>query len=126
MKRFTKLSMAILAVVGAALLIGTLGVAHPSVTESNIVNGQVFNISEVPGEVVLTFNEEIDPHRSVIYVVRLQGRRIVDNSDLFVEGNVMKIGMNALDEGVYQIRWIAITPDDAGFSESTITFAVHF
>ena len=32
----------------------------------------------------------------------------------------------AFSEGIYQIFWIAISPDDAGFSQGTITFAVHF
>ena len=126
MNKLVKLPAIVMSIFGVGLLVGSLVDAHTSVIESNIVNGQVFSIAHVPGEVVLTFNEEIDPLRSVIYVVKLQGRQIVDNGDLFVEENLMKISMNALDEGVYQIHWIAITPDDAGFSENTITFSVHF
>jgi methionine-rich copper-binding protein CopC len=115
-----------LAVVGLGLLLAGSAFGHPRVQESNIADGAVFKLGFAPGLLTLVFNEEIDHKRSVVYVVRLQGRRIVDNGDLFVSENEMKISMNVLDQGVYQVRWIAISPDDAGFSEGTITFAVHF
>ncbi len=116
----------VLTAIGLGLLFVGAAFGHPRVETSNIADGAVFNLTQVPGQITLTFNEEIDPKRSVVYVVRLQGRRIADNGNLFIEENQMTIGVNALDAGVYQIRWIAVTPDDAGFSEGTITFAVHF
>lgn len=116
----------VLAVVGGGLWLAGVAFGHAEVVSSTVPQGTVFALAEVPGQVTLTFSEELDRKRSALYVVKLGEDVLVDNGDLFVEENQMTIGLRALDEGVYQVRWIAVTPDDGGFREGTITFAVHF
>lgn len=126
MKKLGILSAIMLAVCGVGLLLTNSAFGHASLDKSSIANGSVFGLSQAPGQITLTFDEEIDHKRSTMYVIRLGHDELVDNGNLSIEENQMKIGVNVLDEGVYQVRWIVITPDDAGYREGTITFAVHF
>ncbi|MBI1729046.1 copper resistance protein CopC [Candidatus Acetothermia bacterium] len=125
MKKFAIFSAVSMAALAVYMLV-SIAFAHSALETSNIADGQVFSLATVPGEVHLNFTEEIDPHRSAVYVVKVHGSQLVDKGDTVIDGSSMKISMNALDEGVYQITWISVTPDDAGFKSGTITFSVHF
>lgn len=125
-KKINFLLSVILAATGVSFWLGGLAFGHAELVSSTVPQGAVFALTEVPGQITLTFSEELDRKRSTLYVVKLGEDVVVDDGDLFVEENRMIIGMKALDEGVYQVRWIAVSPDDAGFREGTITFAVHF
>jgi methionine-rich copper-binding protein CopC len=118
-------SLAILTILGGVALLVVSGVfAHPRLQESNIPAGSVLAASDVPTRLELTFNEEIDTKRSALYVFQVGPDRIVDQGDVTVEGAKLTIGLKRLEPGVYLVRWIAISPDDGGYREGTLSFAV--
>ena len=110
--------------VGANFLVAPLVFGHPELQMSSIPNGTVLSLTQVPGKVTLTFSEGLDTKRSVIYVVQAGPDILVDQGDLFINGTTMAISLNALQTGVYQIHWIAISSDDAGYREGIVSFAV--
>jgi methionine-rich copper-binding protein CopC len=109
---------------GASLLVAPLVFGHPELQNSSLSNGAVLSLAQVPGKVTLTFSEGLDPKRSVLYVVQAGPDILVDQGDLFINGTTMAISLNALQTGIYQIHWIAISSDDAGYREGILTFAV--
>lgn len=113
-------------VVGAVigLLTGSLAFGHANLVESNVKNGQVFSLADAPGQIKLKFSEHLDKKRSTLYVVKVGEDVIADKGDLVIEEETMTITINILETGVYQIRWIAVDEEEAGFREGTITFSV--
>jgi methionine-rich copper-binding protein CopC len=97
---------------------------HARLESSNIASGATLAASDVPARLVLTFNEAIDTKRSAIYVFKVGPDSLADQGDVKVEDKVLSVGLKALDQGVYQIRWVALTPEDSGYREGTIHFAV--
>jgi len=123
-QRLTRVALlALIALVGG-LLITQFAFGHAELMKANIADGAVFSLTQVPGQVVLNFGEDLDTKRSSIYVVKLGEDILVDRGDLSVQGSQMAISLNALQTGVYQIHWVSITPDDGGFRSGTITFSV--
>jgi methionine-rich copper-binding protein CopC len=115
----------LLVVIGAvALWAGWMVFAHPRLQESNIAAGTVLNAGETPTRLELTFNEGIDSKRSTVYVYKNGSDSVVDQGDVQVKDAVLSVGLKLLTAGVYVVRWIAISPDDAGYREGTFSFAV--
>jgi len=129
MKNFTIMKVAVatvgIVVVGftMGLLKGGLAFGHANLVESNVKNGQVFSLADVPGQIKLKFSEHLSK-RSTLYVVKLGEDVIADKGDLAIEEETMTISVSVLKTGVYQIRWIAVDEEEAGFREGTITFSV--
>ena len=117
-------SVLALVAVGATFLVAPLVFGHPELQMSSIPNGAVLSLAQVPGKVTLTFSEGLDTKRSVLYVVKTGEDILVDRGDLFINDTTMAISLNALQTGVYEIHWIAISADDAGYRDGTISFAV--
>jgi methionine-rich copper-binding protein CopC len=107
-----------------ALWAGFLVFAHPRLQESNIPAGTVLNAADAPTRLELGFNEGIDTKRSIVYVYKNGPNSVVDLGDVQVKEGKLSVGLKALTAGVYIVRWIAISPDDAGYSEGTFSFAV--
>lgn len=114
-------------VIGVAigLLTGNLAFGHANLVESNVKNGQVFALSDAPGQIVLKFSDHLDKKRSTLYVVKVGEDIIVDKGDLVIQEETMTISVSTLKTGVYQIRWIAVDEEHAGFREGAITFSVR-
>lgn len=110
--------------VAIGLLTGSLAFGHANLIESNVKNGQVFSLSDAPGQITLKFSEHLDKKRSTLYVVKVGDDVIADKGDLVIEEETMTISVSVLKTGVYQIRWIAVDEEEAGFREGTITFSV--
>ncbi len=118
-------SIAIIAAIGIFVPWAGLVWGHPRVTASNIANGAVLAAADLPESVQVQFNEEIDHKRSSIYVYRMGSDSLVDLGDVRVSQDTLSVSLRpSLGSGVYQIRWIAISPEDAGYREDTITFSV--
>lgn len=130
MKNFTMMKVAVvtmgIVLVGVAigLLTGSLAFGHADLIEANVKDGQVFSEGDMPGQIKLKFSEHLDKKRSTLYVVKLGEDVIADKGDLVIEEETMTISISVLKTGVYQIRWIAVAEEDAGFREGTITFSV--
>src|SRR5574337_1575276 len=117
-------SILALIAVGASLIVAPLVFGHSELQMSSIPNGAVLSLAQVPGKVTLTFSEGLDTKRSAMYIVKAGEDILVDRGDLFIKDTTMAISLNALQTGVYQIHWMAIRADDAGYREGSITFAV--
>ncbi len=118
-------TIAVFAVIGAvALWAGFLVLAHPRLQESNIPAGTVLSAGDTPTRLELAFNEGIDTKRSTVFVYKNGPNSVVDLGDVQVKEGKMTVGLKPLTAGVYIVRWVAISPDDAGFSEGTFSFAV--
>lgn len=114
----------VVAGVAIGLLTGSLVFGHANLVESNVKNGQVFSLADVPGQIRLKFSEHLDKKRSTMYVVKVGEDIIVDKGDLVIDEETMAISVSVLKTGVYQIRWIAVDEEEAGFREGVITFSV--
>lgn len=125
----------------AVLLLGAWGAnelafGHASLVtaESNVQPGAVLAPDEVPARIVLTFDEELEPTRSAIWVLNL-----TDAEDVIVDTGVAGVDLEepdrntltaelpaeGLEPGLYRVKWVAITPDDAGFREGELLFVVQ-
>ncbi len=129
MKLSAKLvTIIVVAIIGVGAVIGVLtGVVafgHAELLESNVKNGQVLALRDVPARIQLKFSEHLDKKRSAIYVIRIGANAIVDQGDLSVAAENMAISVKDLKPGIYQIRWIAVAEEDAGFTDGAITFSV--
>ena len=119
-------ALAIFAVIGViALWAGSIVFGHPKVVASNIAPGAVLAAADVPGSVQVQFSEDIDNKRSSIYVYKMGSDNLVDLGDVRVSQDTLSVSLRpSLSTGVYQVRWIAISPDDGGYREGTINFAI--
>jgi methionine-rich copper-binding protein CopC len=113
-----------LVIVGASFLVTPLVFGHPELQMFSIPNGAILSLAQVPGKVTLTFSEGLDTKRSAVYIVKAGEDILVDRGDLITNDRTMAISLNALQTGVYQIHWIAISADDAGYRDGLVTFAV--
>ena len=87
-------------------------------------------LTTAPSKVTLVFSEEISDKadESNVTVTDEQGNEVgkggLDNTDLDhkTQSATLKTG---LGDGVYTVKWNALTPDDNGHSEGTFTFGVN-
>lgn len=134
-KRWTRLFSVAAVAIGVGLLVGALGVAHPSLAEfgraSSPQPGSI--LDEVPSEVRLVFSEEsvgggLVPDQSIFWVYREQGAEVVATGEVDLDvaaRNVMVAELpDNLEPGIYVVKWVGISQGDAGFSEGRYNFAV--
>ncbi len=134
MKRVFIWSIALLLIVGAWGL-NEMAFGHASLVtaDSNIQPGQVLNADHVPAVITLTFSEELVSERSAIWVLN-----ITDAADFIVDTGTAGVDLDNADRntltaelpetlkpGLYKIKWVAITLDDAGFREGELLFVVQ-
>lgn len=134
MKRFFAWGFVLL-LLAAAWGLNPLAFGHADLVtaDSNIQPGQVLGADQVPAVVTLAFNEELDPERSAIWVLNITDAEdfIVDTGEAGVDldnadRNTLTAALpEALEPGLYKVKWVAITPDDAGFREGELLFAVQ-
>ena len=134
MKRIFIWSIVLLLAIGAWGL-NEMAFGHASLVtaDSNIQPGQVLSADQVPAVITLTFSEELLPERSAIWVLNITDAEdfIVDTGKIGVDlDNADRNTLTAelpetLEPGLYQVKWVAITPNDAGFREGELLFAVQ-
>ena len=67
-------------------------------------------IQAAPSEVVLFFNQNLEPAFSSIEVSDAKGAR-VDQGKTRVSANTMRIGVKQLPPGTYRVRWQVLAVD---------------
>ncbi|MCS7198616.1 MAG: copper resistance protein CopC [Candidatus Bipolaricaulota bacterium] len=109
---------------------------HAKFVKSNIENGKVYRVSELPDRLELTFEGELTP-RSHVYVFTVSGTLLVDKGDVKIEKehghgdahgkSKLSVALNKekLTSGLYQVRWIAVDSDHNAFVEGGFVFAVR-
>jgi methionine-rich copper-binding protein CopC len=102
--------------------------AHAKLVSSNPAAGA--KLTTAPSKVTLVFSEEISDkaNESYVTVTDEQGSEVgkggLDNTDLDhkTQSVTLKTG---LGDGVYTVKWNALTPDDNGHSEGSFNFGVN-
>jgi methionine-rich copper-binding protein CopC len=97
--------------VGLAVAVVTpLVFAHATVKESVPAAGAT--LDKAPPQIVLTFNEKVEPAFSNIEVKDFSGKAISGSSHTDAADPVLlKFDLPALGSGAYQVSWIAVGPD---------------
>jgi copper transport protein len=109
-------------------LAGTVGraLAHAELIRSSPSAGE--RLTQPPERITLWFDEELDTRGSGFQVFDADERPIAGS-----EGGVdltdpdhasMVVRLSPLPEGVYTVRWRALTPDDQGVTEGEFDFIV--
>ena len=117
-------------VLALMLTLGLFSVAsaHAKLVSSDPAAGT--KLTAAPAKVTLVFSEEISEKadESNVTVTDEQGNEVgkggLDNSDLDhkTQTATLKAG---LGDGVYTVKWNALTPDDNGHSDGSFTFGVN-
>ncbi|SFU91535.1 copper resistance CopC family protein [Pseudoduganella namucuonensis] len=109
MKRLHTLSLA--AMLAAGALASPLAAAHAALKNSNPAANAV--LEQAPREIVLTFNEKVEPAFSSIAVLEAGGKDIAAGKAQVDAANplLMKLELPALAAGAYSVRWVAVGPD---------------
>ncbi|MCX8103039.1 MAG: copper resistance protein CopC [Candidatus Bipolaricaulota bacterium] len=109
---------------------------HAKFVGSNIENGKVYRVSELPDRLELTFEGELTP-RSHVYVFTVSGTLLVDKGDVKIEKEhghghghgksklSVALDKEKLTAGLYQVRWIAVDAEHNAFVEGGFVFAVR-
>jgi len=115
---FTALSLIIIALL--ALQTG-LALAHSRLKSGNILPDSV--ITAAPASLTLTFTEETSEKETKVSVLDATGKA-VDKGDLAVKGDTITLGLNALADGKYTVKFRTFTEDDSGLFEGEFSFTV--
>jgi methionine-rich copper-binding protein CopC len=117
-------------VVALLLSLSVFGIAsaHAKLVSSDPAAGT--KLTAAPTKVTLVFSEEISakPDESNFTVTDAQGNEVgkgqLDNTDLDhkTQSGTLKTG---LGDGIYTVKWNAVTPDDNGHSNGSFTFGVN-
>jgi methionine-rich copper-binding protein CopC len=108
------------------LITASLTTAHAELIQSAPMANEKLEAS--PQQITLWFDEELDSQHSLFQVFDGAGRKVsaadgrVDLND--VEHASLIGGVGALPDGVYTVRWQAVTPDDDGMTEGQFDFIV--
>ena len=112
------------------LSLGLLGtaLAHAKLVSSDPAAGA--KLTAAPSKVTLVFSEEISakPDESNFTVTDEQGNEVgkgqLDTTDLNHETQSGMLN-TGLGDGVYTVKWNAVTPDDNGHSSGSFNFGVN-
>jgi len=130
-----KMFVVALVVLGFGLLVANQGSAHPRLlnfgADSVPTPGSLVRLSEMPDQIELVFNEEIDAERSYMVLERNQGAVYADMGDPTVdldapERNIIRVTVdpNMIEPGTYTVHYIVFSPPDSGITVGSYNFAV--
>jgi LPXTG-motif cell wall-anchored protein len=126
MKR--RISLGIIVALVLSMALWSVASAHAKLVSSDPAAGA--KLDKAPAKVTLVFSEEISDKadESNVTVTDEQGNEVgkggLDNNDLDhkTQTATLKAG---LGDGIYTVKWNALTPDDKGHTEGTFTFGVN-
>jgi methionine-rich copper-binding protein CopC len=126
MKR--RISLGIIVALVLSMALWSVASAHAKLVSSDPAAGT--KLTAAPAKVTLVFSEEISDKadESNVTVTDEQGNEVgkggLDNTDLDhkTQTATLKTG---LGDGIYTVKWNALTPDDNGHSEGSFTFGVN-
>ena len=118
-----------LVVAAAVALLGVAAFATPAQAHGRILrtypaDGAV--LTTAPQQVRLWFNERVDQQFSSVEIADMDGRA-VSVSGPFVDpigGESLILGLPAIGDGVYQVRWNVFSSVDAHVTRGTFVFRV--
>lgn len=79
-------------------------------------------VAAAPHEVSLSFSEKLEPAFSSVQVTDSNGNR-VDQGEVQVSGNIMRVELKPLMAGTYKVRWRALSVD-THTTEGNFSFTV--
>jgi LPXTG-motif cell wall-anchored protein len=126
MKR--RIGVAIMLALVLSLGLLTVASAHAKLVSSDPAAGA--KLTKAPAKVTLVFSEEISDKsdESNVTVTDEQGNEVgkggLDTTDLDhkTQSATLKAG---LGDGIYTVKWNALTPDDKGHTDGSFTFGVN-
>jgi LPXTG-motif cell wall-anchored protein len=126
MKR--RIGLGIIAALVLSMALWSVASAHAKLVSSDPAAGA--KLTAAPAKVTLVFSEEISEKadESNVTVTDEQGNEVgkggLDNTDLDhkTQTATLKAG---LGDGIYTVKWNALTPDDKGHTEGTFAFGVN-
>ena len=81
-----------------------------------------------PAEILLEFNEAVDPRFSEVEVLGPQGRRLARGDGVSTDGRRMRLGLDAAlpagGEGAHVVRWRVLSAVDGHMASGSYVFAV--
>ena len=123
-----RISVGLIVAVLLSMALFSIASAHAKLVSSNPAAGA--KLDKAPAKVTLVFSEEISakPDESNVTVTDEQGNEIgkggLDNSDL--DHKTQTVTLKAgLGDGIYTVKWFAVTPDDDGHSNGSFSFGVN-
>jgi hypothetical protein len=100
--------VALLTLLGMLTVSGT-ALAHDTLESSNPAAGST--VTSAPHQIVLTFNEEVDPHGGSVIVHGPDGARR-DTGAITVAGAVVTVGLQGkTPNGPYHVEWRVVSAD---------------
>ncbi len=122
--------MIVLLGLAVLLTLGILNVASAHAKLDHCTPAIGTNVATAPSQVVCVFSEEIDTKASTLSVWDANNQQ-VDKKDAHVDLNdpnhatlIASLDTSLVKDGVYTVKWHAVTPDDGGISDGTWQFAV--
>src|SRR5215216_6346991 len=123
-----RIGVGIIVALVLSLALWSVASAHAKLVSSDPAAGA--KLDKAPAKVTLVFSEEISEKadESNVMVTDEQGNEVgkggLDNNDLDhkTQTATLKAG---LGDGIYTVKWNALTPDDNGHSEGSFTFGVN-
>lgn len=98
--------------------------AHAALVSSDPADGATLRVS--PAEITLRFDEAIDPRRSRLQLRDARGGTVAEGGVAGDDASrlTMRLEPPPLAQGDYEVRWVAVTPDDGSLERGTISFTV--
>ena len=126
MKR--RISIGIVIALLLSVTMFSIASAHAKLVSSDPAAGT--KLAQAPAKVTMVFSEEISDKATESYVTITdeQGNEIgkggLDNTDL--DHKTQTVTLKAgLGDGIYTVKWFAVTPDDDGHSNGSFSFGVN-
>ncbi len=100
--------------------------AHAKLVSSTPAEGAQIALTDAPTSVTLTFSEEVAKDVSTISVTGADGAEMTSGAATvnFDDPKVVTAGLKALTPGAYTIKWHAVTADDNGQTDGTVSFMI--
>ncbi len=115
-------------ILALALLVAgpRLASAHAELVSSSPADGSVVAWTNAPKTATLTFSEEVAKDVTTVSVTSADGTSATTGAATvdFDNPKMVTVGLTALTPGPYTIKWHAVTADDNGQTDGTITFTI--
>lgn len=114
---------------GLALLLALLpsvASAHATLVSSDPADGASIPLASAPTQMTLTFSEEVAKDVTTVQVNGPAGAAMADGAATvdFDNPKLVTVKLKALTAGTYTAKWHAVTADDNGQTDGTVTFTI--
>jgi copper resistance protein C len=113
------------ALAGACLLVLVAGV--PAAAHAEFVSacpGPDDVISQLPSELVATFSQDLSPDRTSIELRDASGQTLARGGKDPAAARLQRLTLPALGPGIYEVRWVSFSAEDAELDRGTYTFTI--